>query len=173
MGAAELARVRLQPLRIVHVAPWSLLLRGVSFGATLLLTGVSVALWVTDASPRSLCLLPVGVVAVCLLFVIRGYTVVPGALEIHRLLWTTRIPLKGLKAIRAEPEAMRGSLRLCGNGGLFSFTGWFRNRSLGLYRAFVTDTRRTVVLSLATRTLVVSPADPEAFVRDVEASLLG
>lgn len=89
------------------------------------------------------------------------------------MLWTTRIPLKGLKAIRAEPEAMRGSLRLCGNGGLFSFTGWFHNKGLGLYRAFVTHTRRTVVLCLATRTLVVSPADPEAFVRDVEASLLG
>ncbi len=154
----------------MHSAPRSLLLKGVSFGASVFLTGVSAALLLTAQSPLGLSLLPVGVVAVCVLFVIRGYSVVPGALEIHRLLWTTRIPLDGLKELRSEPGAMRGSLRLCGNAGLFSFTGWFWNQPLGIYRAFVTDTHRTVVLRLAKRTLVVSPADPEAFVRDVEAS---
>jgi len=157
----------------MHSAPRSLLLKGVSFGASVFLTGVSAALLLTAQSPLGLSLLPVGVLAVCVLFVIRGYTVVPGALEIHRLLWTTRIPLEGLKELRSEPEAMRGSLRLWGNAGLFSFTGWFWNKPLGIYRAFVTDTRRTVVLRLAKRTLVVSPADPEAFIRDVEASLVG
>lgn len=157
----------------MHPAPWSPLLRLVSIGVTVLMVGVSVALWITDQSPRALCFLPVGVAAISVLFVIRGYTVVAGVLEIHRLLWTTRISLEGLKEVRSEPGAMRGSLRLCGNGGLFSFTGWFRNKPLGIYRAFVTDTHRTVVLRLAKRTLVVSPADPEAFVRDVEASRVG
>ncbi len=156
----------------MHSAPRSLLLKGVSFGASVFLTGVSAALLLTPQSPLGLSLPPVGVVVVCILFVIRGYTVVPGALEIRRLLWTTRIPLEGLKELRSEPGAMRGSLRVCGNAGLFSFTGWFWNKPLGIYRAFVTDTHRTVVLRLAKRTLVVSPADPEAFVRDVEATLV-
>jgi hypothetical protein len=51
---------------------------------------------------------------------------------------------------------------------VFSFTGLFRNRTLGMYRAFVTDPRRAVVLRLPRRTVVVSPADPEAFVREVQ-----
>lgn len=154
----------------MHSAPSSLVLKGVSFGASVFLTAVSAVLLVTAQSPLGLSLLPVVVVVACVLFVIRGYSVVPGTLEIHRLLWTTRIPLEGLKEIRSEPGAMRGSLRLCGNAGLFSFTGWFWNKPLGIYRAFVTDTHRTVVLRVAKRTLVLSPADPEAFVRDVEAS---
>ncbi len=53
--------------------------------------------------------------------------------------------------------------RLCGNGGLFSFTGLCRNQALGSYRAFVTDETRTVVLRFPNRTAVVSPADPGKF----------
>lgn len=156
----------------MHSAPASPLLKGVSLGATVLLTGVTAALLITGHAPRGLCLLPVGVIPICALSVVRGYTVASGTLEIHRLLWTTRVSLEDLRDIRVEPDAMRGSLRLFGNGGLFSFTGWFRNRKLGVYRAFVTDTHRTVVLRSSKRTVVVSPADPEAFVRDVQAPVL-
>jgi len=63
---------------------------------------------------------------------------------------------------------MRWGIR-CGNGGFFSFTGLFYNRKLGFHRAFVTDHIRTVVLRFPHRTVVVSPADPEAFVRDLAA----
>ena len=56
-----------------------------------------------------------------------------------------------------------------GNGGLFSFSGRFRNREVGPYRAFVTDWTRAVVLFVPGRAIVVSPADPAAFVRAVAA----
>ncbi len=46
---------------------------------------------------------------------------------------------------------MRGSLRLFGNGGMFSITGLYRNRALGNYRAFVTDLKKTVVLRFMKR----------------------
>jgi hypothetical protein len=59
---------------------------------------------------------------------------------------------------------------LFGNGGLFSFTGLFRNRSLGTYRAFLTDLHRTVVLHFSKRTVVLSPSAPDDFVHDVAAS---
>jgi hypothetical protein len=75
------------------------------------------------------------------------------------------LPLAGLKSAEVMPRAMSGSLRICGNGGAFSFTGWFRNKPLGYYRAFVTDLNRTVVLRFEKRTVVVSPAEPEEFVR--------
>ena len=62
---------------------------------------------------------------------------------------------------------MRGSLRLFGNGGIFSITGLFRNRALGNYRAFVTDLKRTVVLRFPERIIVVSPECPEKFVAEI------
>ncbi len=66
-----------------------------------------------------------------------------------------------------DPDALRGSIRLFGNGGMFSFTGLFRSPKLGRYRAYVTDPARTVTLRFADRVVVVSPSDPAAFVRDL------
>ena len=101
------------------------------------------------------------------LFTVRRYTIEPRFLAIQRLLWTTRLPLAGLQSATVMPKAMSRSIRLCGNGGAFSFTGWFRNRDLGVYRAFVTDLNRTVVLKFAKRTVVISPDRPEEFVAEI------
>ena len=101
---------------------------------------------------------------------IRGYTTTSDAILIHRMFWTTRLPLVGLRSVEYEPEAMRWSIRIFGNGGFFSFTGLFRNKQLGVYRAFVTDPRRTVVLRYADQSVVISPATPEEFVRDLNKS---
>jgi hypothetical protein len=107
------------------------------------------------------------------LFTIRRFTVTPDAILVHRLFWKTRLPLGGLQSAEFAPGAMRWSLRMFGNGGLFSFSGFFRNKTLGVYRAFVTDLRRTVVLRFPTRTVVVPPSAPEDFVRDLTATRHG
>jgi hypothetical protein len=112
-------------------------------------------------------LVPFGLIGGTALFAIRGYSITPAAILVHRLFWATRLPRAGLESARFEPDAMRRSLRLMGNGGLFSFTGLFRNRLLGTYRAFVTDPRRTVVLQYPRRPVLVSPARPEEFIRDL------
>ncbi len=62
---------------------------------------------------------------------------------------------------------MSKSLRTCGNGGFFSFTGFYRNKALGAYRAYVTDLHQTVVLRYSDRTVVVSPESPEEFAREL------
>ncbi len=63
---------------------------------------------------------------------------------------------------------------LCvGNGGLFSFTGFFRNKALGTYRAFVTDPRKTVVLHFPRRTVVISPGSPKEFVHECRRTMIG
>ena len=98
---------------------------------------------------------------------VRGYTITRDELLIRRLFWTTRLPLAGLKSAEIVPQAMSRSLRTCGNGGGFSFTGWYWSKTLGSYRAFVTDLNRTVVLRFEKRTVVVSPAEPEDFVRQL------
>jgi hypothetical protein len=156
-----------------YKAPWcraliivsvlaTLLLIGVAFGAPLLpqpKTGGEIAMWLG----RALLLM----IPVCALFIVRGYTIVPDAILVHRAFWDTRLPRTGLRSAVADPKAMCKSLRTCGNGGLYSITGFYWNKSLGSYRAFVTDPRRCVVLRYEKRTVVVSPDSPEDFVREL------
>jgi len=107
------------------------------------------------------------VVVISALFTIRGYTITADEILVQRLLWSTRFERARLQSASVDPEALRGSIRLFGNGGLFSFSGWFRSPKLGRYRAFVTDPARTVILRFADRVVVMSPSDPDAFARDV------
>jgi hypothetical protein len=97
------------------------------------------------------------------LFVVTAYELEGGDLLVQRLFWRTRLSLGGLTQAGFDPAAMQRSLRLFGNGGLFSISGLFSNRTLGRYRAFVTDPRHAVVLRLRDRVLVLSPANPGAF----------
>ncbi|MCX5963701.1 MAG: PH domain-containing protein [Cyanobacteria bacterium] len=154
-----------------YKAPWSKLLIITSSLVTALGAGIAIGfIWSGHEVLTWVAALPIAIVAGSALFMIRGYTVTANALLIHRLFWTTRLPLGCLESVLFEPDAMRGSIRLCGNGGLFSFTGLFRNKTLGNYHAFATDLRRTVVLRFPSRTVVVSPAAPETFALDIAAS---
>lgn len=149
-------------------APWGRTLVWVSWLSGALLLGVSaLAFYHSPEAGRRLALLPLGILAGTALFVIRSYTIEPNELLIQRLLWVTRLPLAGLQTVTYQPGAMRGSLRLFGNGGMLSITGLYRNRALGNYRAFVTDLKRTVVLRFAKRTVIVSPENPEQFVAEL------
>lgn len=112
--------------------------------------------------------LPLFLIPGCALFVVRGYTITPDAILIQRLFWATRLPRAGLLSAVAEPKAMCKSIRTCGNGGFFSFTGWYWSKSLKSYHAYVTDLNRTVVLRYERRTVVVSPDDPGGFVRALD-----
>jgi hypothetical protein len=88
--------------------------------------------------------------------------------------WSTRFDLARLTAFEANPHAMTGSIRLCGNGGLFCFIGWYRNPVLGNYRAYVTDPARAVVLEFGSaKKIIVSPDDPGAFVESLRAATRG
>jgi hypothetical protein len=101
-------------------------------------------------------------------FMVRGYRLSDGSLRIQRLGWETRLDLSRLSSATADPEALKGSMRLFGNGGFFCFAGWFRNQKLGVYRAFATDAKRAVVLRIANKTVVVTPDDPNRFVSEIQ-----
>jgi len=110
--------------------------------------------------------LPV-IVLCCVPFIIRGYAITEDSILIKRPFWTTRLDRAGLSSAQVIPQAMGKCLRTCGNGGGFSFTGWYWSKSLGSFRAFVTDQNRTVVLRFGKRTVVVSPDSPEDFVNEL------
>lgn len=155
-----------------YQAPWGKSLKIVSSLLIVLCVANVVGFsFLPPAEPRVLILLAQltlpGIVLACLPFVVRGYTITDDAILIRRLFWSTRLERRGLKSAEAVPKAMKGSLRTCGNGGGFSFTGWYWSKSLGAYRAFVTDLNRTVVLRFAKRTVVISPDDPLDFVANL------
>ncbi len=151
-----------------YKAPWSTLLVVISAAATILCLGISLGMVGLGHGPLPwVGLLPLAIILGAAPFTIRGYTITADAILVHRLCSATRLPLQGLQSARAEPNAMRGSLRTFGNGGLFSFSGRYWSKHLGAYRALVTDPRRTVVLRYADRAVVISPASPEQFVRDL------
>lgn len=104
----------------------------------------------------------------CALFMIRGYTLDAGRLIVQRMIWTNTLDLGDLEAAYHDPEAVKRSRKSIGNDGLFAMHGTFRNKTLGRYKAFITDPERAVVLKLRDRTVVVSPDDPERFLRELQ-----
>lgn len=156
-----------------YKAPWGTSLIVVSALATLLCLGITFGVPLLPAPKHGgeatmwLRWLPLALVFACALFTVRGYTITPDAILVQRLLWATRLPRAGLKSAEFVTGVMNRSLRTCGNGGFFSFTGFYWSKTLRSYRAYVTDLRRTVVLRYERRTVVVSPDSPEDFVREL------
>lgn len=158
-------------------APWGRSVKVLSIGASVFLLGM--AAFEGSILPRHLLGgwpwlvatgLPILIVGSSALFVVRSYTIDGGALRVRRLLWDTVVPLESLRHAWSSPDAMRGSLRLFGNGGLFSITGLFRNRQLGSYRAFAMDPRLAVVLDFPDRRkVVITPATPARFLEQLQA----
>jgi hypothetical protein len=111
-----------------------------------------------------LVLLPVSAVAMGLIGMVSGYTLTATHLQVRRPLWSTAFPLTQLLGVAGDAQLFKGSLRLFGNGGMFSFTGLFWKRGLGCYRAYATDPARAVILKFPSRTIVVTPDDPQRFI---------
>jgi hypothetical protein len=112
-------------------------------------------------------LIPLG----ALPFIIRGYVLTKDGILIKRLWWNTVLPFAEMRSIEVEPLALSHSFRTCGNGGLYSFTGFYWSSQLGHFRAYVTDLNRTVIVHMRNRTAVLSPDDPAAFARSVSSHL--
>lgn len=99
---------------------------------------------------------------------VRSYEVTPQGLRIRRGLGSTWYAWESLDFLELNPRAARGSWRLFGLSGLFSYTGWFWNRDLGVFRLHGTDLTRTVLMRFGLRTILVTPDPPIEFVNAVE-----
>ena len=156
-----------------YEAPWSTSLIVMSVLTTVICLGASMGAWLGLATKHApgvfgwAVLLPLVLLFGTALFTIRGYSISSDSILVHRLLWSTVLPRAGLESAEVELDAMRGSIRTFGNGGAFSFTGFYYNKRLGSYRAYVTAPHRTVVLRYAKRRVVLSPGTPEDFVSDL------
>ena len=159
-------------------APWATSLKVISLLSTLLLLAIT---WLLPLPKQagglivvSVRALPVVLLGTCALFTVRRYELTGGWLNVQRLLWMTRIPLRTL----IDAEWRRGSFgrawRTCGNGGLYSFTGWYHQKSLGSFRALATRTTDAVILKFSDRKpIVVTPDEPGGFVEAIKARSTG
>jgi hypothetical protein len=150
-------------------APWGISLILVTLFASAVLIGVaSIPLFTGPAGNifwvLIMSVMPLSILFTCSLFMIRGFVLSNDTLIVKRLFWNTDVSLSGLESATVDPKAMKGSIRTCGNGGLFSFTGEFLNKKLGNYRAFVTSPKLAVVLRFTDKVIVVTPSQPDEFV---------
>ena len=160
------------------VAPWPKSLKVTSAVGTVLVLGVGIGAYRAIPVPTgfthqfglAVAMILPAVLVGSLLFMVTGYAVEGSELYVKRLLSSTCISLQGLNRVWIEPAVCKGSIRVFGNGGLFSFTGLFYSKRLGRYRLFATDISRSVVLVLPTRVVVITPAEPEAFIEHVRQS---
>ena len=156
----------MQPVEFA--APWGPALRVASTAtvAMLAILALGFLIFVPFGTAFGVLLLtlPVAIVVAAALCMVRGYELTETDIIVRRLGWNTRLPMAGLQSVGGDAEAMKGSLRLFGNAGLFSFSGHFWNRRLGRFRALATDPSRAVVLRYPKRTVVITPGDPQHFI---------
>ena len=151
-------------------APWGRSLRlttvaAVSVLVALMLAGLLMAPRQRLVWQLAMVGVPLALLLTTLPFMVRGYILTESHIEVRRWGWSTLLPLAGLVAVTGEPQGLRGSLRLFGNGGLFGISGWFWNRRIGRFRAYATDPGRVVLLRYRDgKNVVVTPHDVQHFI---------
>jgi hypothetical protein len=110
---------------------------------------------------------PIALAAVLWAARIRRYRLAGDELLVELRFRTVRFPLAGLIGAATDRDAMHHAFKIFGNDGLGAFSGRFRSKHLGSFRAYLTDTERAVVLRWPDRCIVVSPEQPSYFVEAV------
>jgi hypothetical protein len=91
-----------------------------------------------------------------------GYRLEADGIVIERRVGSKRI------SGRVERHVGKATLGLrLGSGGLYGYRGRFRIAGTGWARAFVTDVKRTSLITVGGRSIVLSPLDPAALVQEV------
>ena len=93
-------------------------------------------------------------------FIIRGYIVTEDALLVRHLVWKTRVPLHGLVSVQVDPK-------------IHTWRNIFHLFGTGRFRWILSDNKNYVVLRFENCSVVITPSDPEEFVRDITAYLAG
>jgi hypothetical protein len=152
-----------------YKAPWGSHVKIMTIGGSIICIGAPVWFAITGGAPNDpvLCCMmraPLFLWLACLLLTVRGYTITEDSILIHRLVWNTRLPLELISEIDFDPRTYYRALRCFGTGGLFGISGLYYTPRRGTFRAFLTDTKSTVLLKFSSRTILVSPPDPRRFV---------
>lgn len=155
-------------------APWDTMLRSISALTVVIMLGfplydlsTSGGILINTGHPIIIRLVP-AILIILLLFMIRSYKISGNALLVRRLFWNTRIELSDIRSALYDPEGMKGSIKTIGNGGVFSYSGWFYSKKLGKFRALATNRAECVVLNFTDgKTILISPENPQMFLESL------
>lgn len=108
----------------------------------------------------------VGVSVFTYLYSPLGYNVLDDRIEIKRRINHFIIKRSEVESIQAlSKEEMGMAWRMAGNGGMFGYTGYFKSKSQGSMRWFVSQRNNYVLLTLKKRgKIVLSPDDVQGFI---------
>jgi hypothetical protein len=143
-------------------APWPALLKVMTAAGTVVLLALMLGLS-NHESTRLMAGLPLAVWGLCAWYMVRGFRIDGDTLVIQRLSTETRIPLH--QPLRVEnrpppcwmPAAPLATAESLPSPGLTAIAG------LGPFRLYATDPLKAVILHLPDQVVVVTPADPQAF----------
>lgn len=109
------------------------------------------------------------IIFVTWLFSVTGYFLEDNILFVKRPLWKTTIVLPPGATAQEEPEVRKGLLKTMGNGGLFGYTGGFRNRKLGNFKTYATNWSHAVSITSEADSfsIVVTPENPLLFIQNI------
>ena len=113
------------------------------------------------------------VVLICALLAPRRYTVTEDAVLVNRLGPNVLIPVRTIRDARRISKADMGvRLRVFGSGGFLGGFGVFWASRLGMFLAYVTDTKRLVLIECdGGKRYVVSPDQPDEFIDSVRQAV--
>jgi hypothetical protein len=157
-------------MRTEFKAPWAVVLWVITIFSTIVIFALPLTVFRNLSGQVLGILVPIflGLWTISCLLTIRGYRVARNTLYIRRLAWETKVDIADFEDAEVLPPGTIGAqVRLFGNGGLFSFSGWYWSKKLGRYRMWVTDPKLQLVLNCRSRKIVVSPDAPEEFIRAV------
>jgi hypothetical protein len=152
--------------RLAKIVPWGILLMTVGFSSIPVLIP-SNSIWFM--------LFPIIILLIILLFTFlyspQGYSVDIDHVVVHRRINNYFIPRKNLIEIReVSKEEMGLPIRLFGNGGVFGYTGIFRNRSLGSMEWFASQQKNYVLLTNdRKKKIILTPDDVNGFLEALKA----
>jgi hypothetical protein len=102
----------------------------------------------------------------------RGFAIGDGRLRILRNGWPSlEVPLAEIRSVSLlDADALRGSLKLLGMGGLFGYYGIFKSPVLGSYRLHATRGSGLVLVRTQAHNHVLTPEPAEGFVEALLAA---
>jgi hypothetical protein len=111
------------------------------------------------------------------LFAPIRYIVNSQEIRIYRIGPNVVIPLTVIESVsRLAKEDCRRTIRVFGVGGLFGNWGWFSNKRLGMFKAYIGNTKNLVLITLRpddkfARKIVLSPNEPDTFCEMVQQAI--
>ncbi len=103
--------------------------------------------------------------AVVLLFRVKGYELSSETLTILRPLKPPVIPLNTIRSVESVTlKDLGAGVRTFGNGGFMGYTGRYYYKKIGHVNMYVTDRGKLLLITLTDdRKILISPDDPPAF----------